>query len=160
MDVVNKSVVISQSNDDAVRLLKMHGYQVEVRGGSSVLDMASTVAPFTRVNSDVIVVKKARNYLISHLDEKLLLEDVARACGVNRSKLALIFRRVVGVGVFEWLRNYRMSKAKILLMKSDLSVQAVGLEVGYENSANFSSAYKKVFNVSPREQRKLSSHFK
>ena len=73
--------------------------------------------------------------------------------GSNRSKLATTFKRVLGVGVFEWLRKQRMLKAKALLIYSDLSIQEIGFEVGHENSANFSSAYKKQYNLSPRQQR-------
>ena len=57
--------------------------------------------------------------------------------------------------MFEWLRQQRMERAKHLLVHSSLSVQQVALEVGYEDQANFSTAYKRCYSVPPHRYRKL-----
>ena len=102
---------------------------------------------------DKQLVDQTCHYLQRHMDQKLNLDDVAIYMGANRSKLAATFKTVLGIGVFEWLREQRLLKAQSLLLSSELNIQAVGFEVGYENSANFSTAYKKQFNISPRQQR-------
>jgi transcriptional regulator GlxA family with amidase domain len=58
--------------------------------------------------------------------------------------------------LFGWLRKQRMLKAKSLLIRSDLSINEIAVEVGYGNIINFSFAYKKQFNVFPVQQRRLS----
>jgi|GEM_PF-1916768 len=108
--------------------------------------------------SDQQLVTETCQYLLSHIDQKLNLDDVAITMGANRSKLSAIFKQVIGYGVFEWLREQRMLKARSLLMNSEMSIQAIGFEVGYENSANFSTVYKKYFDISPRQQRKSVKH--
>jgi iron complex transport system substrate-binding protein len=65
-----------------------------------------------------------------------------------------IYKR--GFALFGWLRKQRMLKAKSLLIRSDLSINEIAVEVGYENIINFSFAYKKQFNVFPIQQRRLS----
>ena len=104
---------------------------------------------------DINLVDKTCQYLHEHIDEKLTLEEIALLMGTCRSTLAAKFKEYFGKGVFEWLREQRMLKAKSLLLDSELTIQQIGFEVGYENCANFSTAYKRQFNVSPRQQRKL-----
>jgi len=102
---------------------------------------------------DKLLVDQTCQYLQRHMDQKLNLDDIAIYMGANRSKLAATFKTVLGIGVFEWLREQRLLKAQSLILSSELNIQAIGFEVGYENSANFSTAYKKQFNISPRQQR-------
>jgi transcriptional regulator GlxA family with amidase domain len=98
-------------------------------------------------------------YLKKRLHEKHMLDEVAYAMGTNRSKLASSFKSIKGKGVFEWLRERRMIKAKAILLITDLSIQQVSFEVGFDNCANFSTAYKKHFGISPRQQRTLNIFF-
>lgn len=108
------------------------------------------------LNTDTVLVKNTCRYLKHNIHEKLMLDEVAHSMGSNRSKLSSTFKRVLGKGVFEWLREHRMLKAKSLLINSKMTVQQVGFEVGYENCANFSTAYKREFHLSPSQQRKAS----
>ena len=101
------------------------------------------------------LVLKTCHYLHQHIEQKLVLDQVASAMGTNRSKLAAEFKYSLGKGVFEWLREQRLMKAKHLLSHTKMSIQQVSLSVGYENSGNFSTAYKKQFSLSPKQQVKL-----
>lgn len=110
----------------------------------------------TASSPEITLVKKTCHYLQENISNRHMLDDVANTMGTNRSKLAASFKHTLSVGVFEFLRNIRMEKAKLLLVMTDTPIQQVAFEVGYENSANFSTAYKKHYDLSPREQRNLS----
>lgn len=165
-----KIVILELENENATQctqLLEDHGYQVEINNNgkiktqitsdeySNVIELDLNI-PNAIKNKDNVLIQNTCLYLKKNIYNKLILDDIATLMGSNRSKLAATFKRVLGVGVFEWLRKQRMLKAKSLLMHSDLSIQEIGFEVGHENSANFSSAYRKQFNISPRQQRNLS----
>lgn len=163
----NKVVILELDTENATQctqLLEDNGYQVEVqkRAGTplehytNVIELDLNIAIPINKNKDNTLVHDTCLYLKQNIYSKLILDDIAQFMGSNRSKLAATFKRVLGVGVFEWLRKQRMLKAKSLLIHSDLSIQEIGFEVGYESSCNFSSAYKKQFNLSPRQQRNLS----
>lgn len=163
----NKVVILELNTENSTQcsqLLKDHGYQVEVQKVTdtpldkynNVIELDLNIAKPINNNKDNILVQDTCLYLKKNIYNKLILDDIASFMGSNRSKLAATFKRVLGVGVFEWLRKQRMLKAKSLLIYSELSIQEIGFEVGYENSCNFSSAYKKQFNVSPRQERNLS----
>lgn len=177
---INKKIVILEGNENVIqctKLLQKNGYQVEIKNkydkavsyslinhsskeivaddNNNVIDIDLNITKPVKRRDNALIQKTCR-YLKMNIYSKFNLDDIAASMGSNRSKLAATFKRVLGVGVFEWLRKQRMLKAKTLLIHSDLSIQEVGFEVGYENSANFSSAYKKQFNLSPRQQRNLA----
>ncbi len=178
-NTTKKVVILELGNESDTRckqLLQNNGYQVEFKESrESVFDSLSNISPKEIIadkNNNVIeldltmtppikskdnaLIQQTCRYLKKNIYSKFVLADIAASMGSNRSKLAATFKRVLGVGVFEWLRKQRMLKAKSLLIHSDLSIQEIGFEVGHENSANFSSAYKKQFNISPRQQRNLA----
>ncbi|MEW6989620.1 helix-turn-helix transcriptional regulator [Colwelliaceae bacterium 6441] len=162
----SKIMVLSLAVEDSTRctqILEDNGYRVEIHKGTgspydinnNVKGLNLNIDKYINCNKDDLLVQNTCRYLTQNLYNKIRLDDIAMFMGSNRSKLASTFKRVLGLGVFEWLRKQRMLKAKSLLIHSELSIQEVGFEVGYENSANFSSAYKKQFTISPRQQRNL-----
>ena len=46
-----------------------------------------------------------------------------------------------------------MSKAAELLKLTQLSINDIGIAVGYDNSLHFSRAFKNIYGISPREWR-------
>jgi AraC-like DNA-binding protein len=88
--------------------------------------------------------------LATHLD----LDTVARRMGSNRNTLSRAFRHVLGRGVYAWLRHARLEAAADLLEATDLTVQAVSFDVGYEDPANFATAFRQVYGLSPSAYRK------
>lgn len=65
------------------------------------------------------------------------------------------FKEVVGITPLHYLHMVRIYKAKKLLLNHFYSITDVGIEVGYSDSANFSTKFKEFENLTPREFRKL-----
>jgi AraC-like DNA-binding protein len=154
---IKKVVILSKKNlstDECIQLLEANGFHVEVRQPRKRewLMQLNDDLPWNELK-DKKLADKTCKYLIDNLNCKLTLDYIASQVGSSRSQLAKVFKRITGTGVFEWLRNQRLLKAKTLLLHSSLTVQEIGFEVGYENQANFASAYKKQFSLSPRQQR-------
>jgi AraC-like DNA-binding protein len=103
------------------------------------------------------LVDKTCEYLLKNLDKNLSLREIALEIGSNRSKLASAFKQITSYSVFEWLRIQRMSKARDLLIGTASGIANIALEVGYDNSANFSTAYRAFFGIAPSEERKAHS---
>jgi len=107
------------------------------------------------VAGDRVIVEKTCDYLILNINKPLTLKKIAMAMATNRSKLADSFKKELGLGVFEYLREQRLLKAQQLLIGSTSSIQEIAFEVGYGGGANFSTAYKNRFDVSPSRERKI-----
>lgn len=81
------------------------------------------------------------------------LQKLADSAGASRSALADHFSRIVGVPPMQYLTQWRMQVAAHRLRHTQVKVQTVAHEVGYESDEAFSRAFKRVVGVSPREWR-------
>jgi AraC-like DNA-binding protein len=102
------------------------------------------------------LIKKVCAYMLSDLDAKHSLESLAYAMGTNRNKIAQASKNVLGVGIHCWLVAERMKEGKRLCMTTDLPIQEVSYRVGYSNPESFSTAFKRHFNMSPRQCRNVN----
>ena len=85
------------------------------------------------------------------------VETLAAACGMSRSAFAQKFKDLVGETPLEYLTNWRMQKATVLLRDGDKKMFAVAKSVGYDSDAAFSKAFKRVFGLAPK---KYAGNFK
>ena len=95
----------------------------------------------------------ARRLIDECWDEKLTLCQIARRCGINRSKLARGFRLLYGCTVTEALLERRLAEARRQLLSTDLPVGLIGYRNGYNNNASFSRAFCRRFGVPPSDLR-------
>tara|TARA_R110001599_G_scaffold353512_1_gene593499 strand:- start:97442 stop:98347 length:906 start_codon:yes stop_codon:yes gene_type:complete len=77
------------------------------------------------------------------------LEDLARDCGVSRTKLGERFKQTLGIAPMQYLTEWRMHKARELLTSDNASIAQVAASVGYSSEFSFSKAYKRVFGETP-----------
>jgi AraC-like DNA-binding protein len=125
---------------------------VSVRNEQTVPELHEVEVTTNR--KEVALVERTCVWLEERLSQKHQLDDIAIALGTNRSKLAALFKRYLNMGVFEWLTDQRMLKARSLVLGSDLTIQEIGFEVGYINCGHFATAYKKQFQLTASQQRK------
>jgi AraC-like DNA-binding protein len=94
-----------------------------------------------------------RDLLESGTADDLSLDEIARRAGSNASTLQTQFRAAFGTTVFEYLRRTRLTRARIALEREGCSiVEAAGI-AGYTSPANFATAYKRQFGITPRQSR-------
>jgi len=87
------------------------------------------------------------------LGEDDQIEDIAAACGLDRSYFGKLFKREIGQSPQTFLITYRMIKATDMLLQTDLPISEIGQQVGYENQMHFSRAFKKYYGLSPLQWR-------
>ena len=86
-----------------------------------------------------------------HPERHWTVANLARELGQSRSALAANFSACIGTGPMEYLNNVRMEKAAELLQgRHDLSLCAIGRQVGYDNPNSFARAFKAHYGMPPR----------
>ncbi len=98
--------------------------------------------------------KEALSFIDGNYQRDLAIEEIADACGLNRSYFGRLFKDTFGQSPQQFLIQYRMNKACHLLKSSMISVQDIGKSVGYENQLHFSRAFKNSLGLSPSEYRR------
>lgn len=80
------------------------------------------------------------------------LEELSREVGSSRSEFAERFASLVGVPPMTYLAKWRMQIASGLL-RENINIASVAVEVGYGSEASFSRAFKKIVGMSPSHWR-------
>ena len=80
---------------------------------------------------------KARNILISNLGNPPSLLELASQVGTNKTTLNKGFRQLFGTTIFDYLRIYRLERAKTLLETRQMNVTQAALDVGYSKAKLF-----------------------
>lgn len=94
-----------------------------------------------------------QNYLDAHLEEDLRLETIAERFFINPYHLSHSFSRVTGYPFKSYIITARLSKAKDMLIHTDLEVNQICAEVGFGNTSHFISTFKQREGLSPLQYR-------
>ncbi|MFE4668004.1 AraC family transcriptional regulator [Streptomyces sp. NPDC056716] len=78
---------------------------------------------------------------------------LAAKAGVSRAALARRFTALVGEPVMTYLTGWRLALAADRLRDSDDTLESIARRVGYGSAFALSSAFKRVYGVSPQEHR-------
>lgn len=95
----------------------------------------------------------ARRLIDEHWNEKLTLDSISRACGLNRAKLARGFRSMFAMSVADAIADRRLGGARDLLLATDLPISSIGYRCGYLNNASFTRAFSRRFGQAPTQFR-------
>lgn len=117
--------------------------------GSHRLEVRSTrpaIAP-----RELDLVRRVRSLLSRYPERAHTLQSVASEFGLNRNKLARLFREAFGQSFFQFLQRERLQLAWTLLSRSTRKVAHVASSSGYLDAASFARAFRKHFGISPRD---------
>ena len=95
----------------------------------------------------------ARSMIDERWGEKLTLDTLSRACGLNRAKLTRGFRDMFDCSIADALSAKRLEGARTLLLSTDLPVASIGYRCGYLNNASFTRAFARRFGAAPTQYR-------
>lgn len=101
-------------------------------------------------------VNKALAFIHQHYDQNLKVQHIAENINLHPSYFHRIFKAYTGVAVMEYLTDFRLKKAKMLLAQTDMSISEISYSVGINSSQYFSTLFKKHSDVSPLEYRRAS----
>jgi len=109
------------------------------------------------VSNDEKLLKSIIDIIEQHLDSTALnVEFLAREAGLSRTQL---YRKIVGLTnqkPTEFIRTIRLKHAYQMLQADHGNVSEVAYAVGFNNLSYFSECFKKQYNMTPNESKKLA----
>lgn len=100
---------------------------------------------------------KAKNYIDENYTSKITLDELAQKCYVSKWHLTRLFKQRTGYSPFEYINTKRLELAKKLLRETDYSITEIAYKTGFNSSSYFSQIFKKNFDTSPENYRKIKS---
>lgn len=99
------------------------------------------------------VIQKVLKYTEKHYKDKIVLDDLAKVTGYNRTYLSTIFKKTVGLNYYDYLTMLRIRHTLAELNHSERTITDIALDYGFPNVNSFTEAFKKNFKQSPNEYR-------
>ena len=85
--------------------------------------------------------------------EKISTDDLAMLCRVSKCHFCRIFKKATGQTAMQYLTDYRLKIADVILKGSGKSVAEVAALCGFEDDGYFCRCYKRKFGDSPGKSR-------
>lgn len=119
---------------------------------SGAQDQEGKIEMTENKSSDERLMERVMAVINKHMDNpEFNVEMMAREVGLSRVQLHRKLKDITGVPASTFIRNLRMKKAAALLQEHKLNIAEVADAVGFDNQANFSTAFKKQYGVTPTE---------
>lgn len=104
--------------------------------------------------SDMIL--EAIQYLKAHYGEKAVMGSFCSEYHYSEQYVSRRFKQETGLTALEYLQKIRIEKCCELLAGSELSIQEIAHNVGYEDAKFFQQVFRRLVKMSPREYRKTA----
>ena len=151
-------IIEGESISDFLRSLKLNEY--DFIGGIIRLREAfkQTAAELNRQYNGACATALKKTELLTYLETaytnpELSLSSTAEHFGLSDSYFSVLFKEQMGQNYSTYIEALRLKRALVILKNTDMSIESVAACVGYSNTATFRRAFKRVYGISPQQQR-------
>ena len=103
------------------------------------------------------LVRKAISYVKDHYSEQISLSSVAEFLSITPQYLSKLFVQETSENFIDYLSNYRLEQAQIMLSETNLQINEIGKKSGYADAKYFCTLFKKKVGITPNQYRKNTS---
>ena len=105
-------------------------------------------------NEDYDKVYSAICYICNNYNQKFTIEDLAAANNYSVNYFRKIFKLQTGMTPLDYVINFRLKMASILLRSTNKSILEVSEESGFTTLSSFNRYFKQKYNMTPSQWRK------
>lgn len=99
------------------------------------------------------LVGSAKRYIQERFQEKISLDEAARAVNASTRHFCKVFKEATGLTFTDYLARVRVEKAKNMLQNPHLRVSEVAFETGFESISQFNRSFKRITGLAPTQYR-------
>ena len=94
----------------------------------------------------------------NYSNSQLTVASIAEYMGLHPTYLSTTFKEKTGVRLLDYIMQYRIRKAKSLLIRDNKSsIEEIANQVGYDNLRTFVRVFKKYEGVTPAQYRNVNN---
>lgn len=103
-------------------------------------------------------ISTTKDYLDSHLSERLSLQDLSKIATLSPYHLLRTFKAFYGLAPHQYLTQQRLKYAHYLLEESTESITQIVTECGFESHSSFGRLFKRQFGHPPKAIRQQRNY--
>lgn len=112
--------------------------------GGALMALVSRQTHFSQISR---VLKRIE----SQYTETLSVDQLAAEANMSLSAFHHNFKSVTSTSPLQYLKAYRLHKARMMMAHDGLKASAAAMQVGYESASQFSREFKRFFGLTPGE---------
>ncbi|MEK6242267.1 MAG: helix-turn-helix transcriptional regulator, partial [Escherichia coli] len=97
---------------------------------------------------------RLKMFLMEEKVDDMPLTTIAQELGMSVSTLQRAARKELGMSLQRYLRERKLQQVKVKLEERSVTIQEAAEIAGYAHSANFITAFRKLFGFSPNHMKK------
>lgn len=94
------------------------------------------------------------DYIDMHYTDDISLDSLAKRCSVTNSYLSALFKKETGTTVTDYINQIRIRRAITLLNTTNISIQDIAQQCGYQDAGYFTKTFKRYQGLNPKDYRK------
>lgn len=98
-------------------------------------------------------INKVCGYLEQNFTTKITLSEVANLISLSESNFCKFFKKATGKTFSDYLNNIRIQETCQILLKTDLDINQVAMQCGFESLSYFNRIFLKKKGLTPRQFR-------
>lgn len=105
-------------------------------------------------HTDDALIAKTQVWIAEHYEQDAPVAAMVRMSGLTERSFARRFARATGMSPLEYVHLVRLEESKQVLETTDLPIDAVAMEVGYQDASFFSRLFRRKVGLTPAQYRK------
>ena len=106
------------------------------------------------IHSENEIIRRAQQYIGTHICEKLSVPLVARMVDVSPSYLTALFHKNLQISPGEYIRRIKLQESKQMIREANLNFTEIAAALQYSTVHHFSRQFKEKFGITPTEYAK------
>lgn len=100
-------------------------------------------------------INKCKDFIFSHLHDRITLEDLAAEADCNPNYLSQLFKECEGISISSYILQEKINRAKNLLIYSDYSYIEIATYLGFSSQSHLGTQFKKHTGYTLRQYREI-----
>lgn len=121
-------------------------------------DLCDLILVNQKRNVQSLHVKRCRQYIYQHINQRLTVKGVAAALGLNVSYLSVLFREHEGITLKDYITGEKLKAAEHMLCTSDSDISEIADMFAFSSPSHLCERFKRHYGMTPKAYRNRYHH--
>ena len=130
-----------------------------IMSAANMLSMCACYLYFNKIikNRTDMLVFRIKDYIDAHISEEISVADICRNLYISKSRLYSVSKSSFGMGISDYIRKFRLERAKNMLLETEKNICQIAYESGFKDPNYFTRTFKKYEGITPGAYRKIAA---